>query len=60
MGKSYETIGFNDEKYLDREEVKKYLNIHKKDHVHEALQDAIELKDILQGLQDKNYEQVLI
>jgi len=60
MRVSYETIGFNDEKYLDREEVKKYLNIHKKDHVHEALQDAIELKDILQGLQDKYYEQVLI
>ena len=60
MRVSDDTIGIYDEIYCDREEVKKYLNIHKKDHVHEALQDAIELKDILQGLQDKNYEQVLI
>jgi len=36
------------------------LNIHKNDHVRDALQDAIELKDILQGLHDKYYEQALI
>ena len=36
--------------YYDKETI---LNIHKNDHTHEALQDSIELKDILQGLKDK-------
>ena len=57
---SCDAIGYYDEKYMDREEVKKYLNIHKNDHIHDALHDAIEMKDILQGLQDKYYEQALI
>ena len=60
MRVSYDTIGFDDEMYWDREKVKKYLNIHKEDHVHDALQDAIELKDILQELENKYYEQALI
>ena len=53
MRVSYDTIGFDDEMYWDREKVKKYLNIHKKDYVHDALQDAIELKNILQELKNK-------
>jgi inhibitor of KinA sporulation pathway (predicted exonuclease) len=53
MRVSYDAIGFNDKKYMDREEVKKYLNIYKNDHIHDALQDAIELKSILQGLKNK-------
>ena len=53
MKLSYDLTGLNDKKYMDREEVKKFLNIHKNDHTHEALQDSIELKDILQGLKDK-------
>lgn len=50
---SYKMIGINDSKYLDREEVKKYLKIYEKDHTHEALQDAIDLNGILAGLQNK-------
>ena len=60
MRLSYDAIGLNNEKYMDREEVKKYLKIYNSDHVHDALEDAIELKDILQGLKDKYHEQALI
>tara|TARA_B100000609_G_C17024508_1_gene335500 strand:- start:85 stop:711 length:627 start_codon:yes stop_codon:yes gene_type:complete len=50
---SHKMIGIDDSKYYDREEVKKYLKIYEKDHNHEALQDAIDLKSILVGLQNK-------
>ena len=60
MRVSYDAIGFNDKKYMDREEVKKYLNIYKNDHIHNALQDAIELKNILQGLKKQVLENPLI
>ena len=50
---SHKMIGIDDFKYFDREEVKKYLKIYEKDHSHEALQDAIDLKSILAGLQNK-------
>ena len=60
MRVSYDTIGLDDEIYFDREKVKKYLNIHKKDHVHDALKDAIELKIILKELKNKYNEQALM
>jgi len=60
MRVSYDTISLNNDKYMDREEVKKYLKIYKNNHVHDALEDAIELKDILQVLKDKYHEQTLI
>jgi len=60
MRLSYDTIGLSDVKYMDREEVKKYLTIHENNHVHDALKDAIELKDILNGLKKKYNEQFVI
>ena len=60
MRLSYDTIDLSDVKYMDREEVKKYLTFHENNHVHDALKDAIELKDILNGLNKKCNEQFVI
>ena len=60
MRLSDKKIGLASKMFWDREKVKKYLKIHKKDHNHDALKDAIELKAIYQALKHKFYDQYLV
>ena len=57
---NYDEIGIHNEKFMNREEVKKYLNIHKKNHVHDALEDEIKLKYIFKCLEETYYAQALL